>query len=122
MTRFPESGWLEGSVEGLTADIVRLVSVPQRTVDEAARPFRMVLTVLRGCWMKFAHSNDALGSPDCRIIDINVPIRSSRWSGTGTVVVSPLWTLCISMWLPLRRTSVKPCAASIAQTSRPDST
>ena len=32
--RFPESGWLEGSVEDL-ADMVRLVSVPQRAVDRA---------------------------------------------------------------------------------------
>ncbi len=32
--RFPESGWLEGSVEDL-ADMVRLVSVPQRAVDQA---------------------------------------------------------------------------------------
>ena len=35
VTRFPESGWLDGSVEDL-ADLVRLVSVPQRAVDEAA--------------------------------------------------------------------------------------
>ena len=34
-TRFPASGWLEGSVEDL-ADLIRLVSVPQRAVDEAA--------------------------------------------------------------------------------------
>ena len=34
-TRFPTSGWLEGSVADL-ADLVRLVSVPQRAVDEAA--------------------------------------------------------------------------------------
>ncbi len=34
-SRFPESGWLEGSVEDL-ADMVRLVSVPQRAVDQAA--------------------------------------------------------------------------------------
>ena len=33
-SRFPESGWLEGSVEDL-ADMVRLVSVPQRAVDQA---------------------------------------------------------------------------------------
>ena len=33
--RFPESGWLDGSAEDL-ADLVRLVSVPQRAVDEAA--------------------------------------------------------------------------------------
>ena len=33
--RFPGSGWLEGSLENL-ADMVRLVSVPQRAVEEAA--------------------------------------------------------------------------------------
>ena len=38
--------------------------------------------------------------PDCRIIDISVPVRSSPWSGTGTVVVSPPSTLCIIMWPP----------------------
>ena len=35
VARFPESGWLEGSVEDL-ADIIRLVSVPQLAVDRAA--------------------------------------------------------------------------------------
>ena len=34
-SRFPESGWLPGGVEDL-ADVVRLVSVPQRAVDRAA--------------------------------------------------------------------------------------
>ena len=34
-TRFPESGWLQGGVEDL-ADMVRLVSVPQRAVAQAA--------------------------------------------------------------------------------------
>ena len=34
-SRFPESGWLEGSVTDL-ADLVRLVSVPQKEVDRAA--------------------------------------------------------------------------------------
>ena len=33
--RFPESGWLQGSVEDL-ADLVRLVSVPQKEVEQAA--------------------------------------------------------------------------------------
>ena len=32
--RFPESGWLDGDLENL-ADMVRLVSVPQRAVDRA---------------------------------------------------------------------------------------
>ena len=35
VNRFPESGWLDGSVEDL-ADLVRLVSVPQRAVNEAS--------------------------------------------------------------------------------------
>ena len=35
VVRFPESGWLEGSVTDL-ADLVRLVSVPQNAVDQAA--------------------------------------------------------------------------------------
>ena len=35
VSRFPESGWLDGSVEDL-ADMVLLVSVPQQAVDEAA--------------------------------------------------------------------------------------
>ena len=34
-TRFPVSGWLDGSTSDL-ADIIRLVSVPQRAVNEAA--------------------------------------------------------------------------------------
>ena len=34
VNRFPASGWLEGSVEDL-ADLVLLVSVPQRAVDQA---------------------------------------------------------------------------------------
>ena len=34
VTRFPASGWLEGAPEDL-ADLVRLVSVPQRAVDDA---------------------------------------------------------------------------------------
>ena len=34
-TRFPESGWLKGAVEDL-ADLVRLVSVPQKEVEQAA--------------------------------------------------------------------------------------
>ncbi len=37
--RFPESGWLDGSVEDL-ADLVRLVSVPQWAVDQATEILR----------------------------------------------------------------------------------
>ena len=37
--RFPESGWLDGSIEDL-ADLLRLVSVPQWAVDEATEILR----------------------------------------------------------------------------------
>ena len=36
VSRFPESGWLEGCVEDV-ADMVRLTSVPQRAVNKAAK-------------------------------------------------------------------------------------
>ena len=35
-TRFPKSGWLTGSVSDI-ADLIRLVSIPQREVDDAAQ-------------------------------------------------------------------------------------
>ncbi len=37
--RFPQAGWLEGSAADL-ADLIRLVAVPQRAVDEAATRLR----------------------------------------------------------------------------------
>ena len=45
--RFPASGWLDGSVDDL-ADLIRLVSVPQRAVDQAAHALEMgIETVAR---------------------------------------------------------------------------
>jgi hypothetical protein len=32
-------------------------------------------------------SNGERGNCDCRMMDISVPIQSSAWSGTGTVIV-----------------------------------
>ena len=39
IARFPQTGWLEGAV-GELADLIRLVSVPQSAVDNAARAFQ----------------------------------------------------------------------------------
>lgn len=55
------------------------------------------------------------------MIDWSVPIRSSGWSGTGTVTVVCGSLLCITMWLPRRCTSTNPCRTRIAQTSLPES-
>ena len=38
-TRFPETGWLEGSVEDLS-DLIRMISIPQKEVDRAAEILR----------------------------------------------------------------------------------
>ena len=43
-------------------------------------------------------------------------------AGHSTVTVVLFWHLWITIWLPVRRTSVKPLAASILQTSRPERT
>lgn len=56
------------------------------------------------------------------MIDISVPIFSSLWSGTGTVIVLSDSTFCMMTWLLLRRTSANPCCASISQASLPDNT
>ena len=54
------------------------------------------------------------------MIDLSVPIRSSLWSGTGTVTVVPASDFCITMWLPRRRTSTNPFSANSPHTSRPE--
>ena len=56
------------------------------------------------------------------MIDSNVPVRNSPWSGTGTVTVPSATAFCITTWLPRRLTSTKPCVSRIRQTSRPEST
>ena len=50
-----------------------------------------------------------------------MPIRSSGWFGTGTVIVVPSSFFCITMWLPCCRTSTNPFRLRIAHTSFPES-
>lgn len=68
----------------------------------------------------FHDSNSVRGIPDCRMMDCKVPILISRWSGTGTVMVPIDCFFCITIWLPLLRTSLKPCFYKIAHTSLPE--
>jgi hypothetical protein len=51
---------------------------------------------------------------------LQCPIRISSWLGTGTVMVLVDNLFCITIWLPRRRTSSKPCFARIAQTCLPE--
>src|ERR1700678_230630 len=55
-------------------------------------------------------------------MDISVPVRSSVWSGTGTVIVELSMRFCIMTWLPRLRTSTNPSRERITQTWRPDRT
>ena len=48
------------------------------------------------------------------------PFFNSLWSGTGTVTVDPESCFCITTWLPLRRTSEKPCFSSNEITAFPE--
>jgi hypothetical protein len=60
--------------------------------------------------------------PDCRMMLRSVPIFTSLWFGTGTVVVAPASVRCMMRWLLRCRTSANPCRARIPQTSAPEST
>ncbi len=53
---------------------------------------------------------------------VSVPVLSSEWSGTGTVVVVFPDRFCMTTWLPRWRTAENPSALRISQTSQPDST
>jgi hypothetical protein len=55
------------------------------------------------------------------MIDRSVPIRSSLWSGMGTVIVPPAVAFCMTMWLLRCRTRANPCRLRIAHASRPES-
>ncbi len=46
---------------------------------------------------KIVYSNSERGRRDYRIIDINVPVRSSLWSGTGIVTVDSDVFFCIAI-------------------------
>ena len=54
------------------------------------------------------YSNSVRDSPVCRMIDLKVPTCTSRWSGTGTVMVPLGAAFCMTTWLPRRRTSANP--------------
>src|SRR5437870_13530785 len=54
-------------------------------------------------------------------MDRSVPIRSSLWFGTGTVMVEFSVRRCIMTWLPLCLTLEKPFYCKTRQTSSPES-
>jgi len=58
--------------------------------------------------LDFYDSNSLFETPDWRIMDCSVPVRSSEWLGTGTVTVVLGSCFCITIWLPRWRISINP--------------
>ena len=72
-SRFPESGWLNGSASDL-ADLVRLVSVPQKAVDEAAAVLEQGIGQAAGVLDDLAQQRPAIITTIARLLGMsNVP-------------------------------------------------
>jgi len=73
VTRFPESGWLDGSAEDL-ADMVRLVSVPQRAVDIAATTLQEGIAGAAKVLDEVSNTRPAIAADIARLLGMtNVP-------------------------------------------------
>ena len=71
--RFPSAGWLEGSVEDL-ADMVRLVSLPQRAVDTATTAMEQGITRVAAILDDMEQSRPAVNLSIARLLGMtNVP-------------------------------------------------
>ena len=72
-SRFPESGWLQGSVSDL-ADLVRLVSVPQKEVEQAADILEAGIEAAAQALDKVAESRPAISAEIAQLLGmIDVP-------------------------------------------------
>ena len=72
-SRFPESGWLNGSASDL-ADLVRLLSVPQKAVDEAAAVLEHGIGQAAGVLDELAQQRPAIITAIARLLGMsNVP-------------------------------------------------
>ena len=79
-TRFPESGWLEGSVEDL-ADLVRLVSVPQRAVDEAADALQKGIDRASSTFVQLAESRPDVVTNIAGLLGMPEVLQTYRMAG-----------------------------------------
>ena len=72
-TRFPNSGWLQGSVSDL-ADLVRLVSVPQKEVEQAANILEDGIEAAAQALEKMGESRPAISAEIAQLLGmIDVP-------------------------------------------------
>ena len=79
-TRFPQSGWLEGSVEDLS-DLIRLVSVPQRAVDEAADALEKGIDRAANILEQLAKSRPGVVASIAGLLGMSDVIQTYRMAG-----------------------------------------
>ena len=105
-TRFPESGWLDGSVEDLS-DLIRLVSVPQRAVDQAADALEKGIDRAASILQQLARSRPGVVATIAERLGMSEAVQTYRMAGAivanamvfherlaGMHNVSPLSQLC----------------------------
>ena len=79
-SRFPESGWLEGSVEDLS-DLVRLLSVPQRAVDEAADALEKGIDRAASILEQLAESKPGVIASIAALLGMSEVLQTYRMAG-----------------------------------------
>ena len=79
-TRFPDSGWLDGSVEDLS-DLIRLVSVPQRAVNEAADALQKGIDRAASILQQLAKSKPDVVASIAGLLGMSDVIQTYRMAG-----------------------------------------
>ena len=79
-TRFPASGWLDGSVEDLS-DLIRLVSVPQRAVEAAADALEDGIDRAASILNQLAQSRPQVISSIAELLGMSEVIQTYRMAG-----------------------------------------
>ena len=79
-TRFPEFGWLDGSVADL-ADLVRLVSIPQRAVEEAADILEKGIDRAAAILGQLAESRPAVVTSVANLLGMSEVLQTYRMAG-----------------------------------------
>ena len=83
-TRFPGSGWLEGTVADLS-DLVRLVSVPQRAVDEAADALQKGIDRAASILVQLAESRPDIVTSIAGLLGMSEVLQTYRMAGAIVV-------------------------------------
>ena len=78
--RFPESGWLTGDIAGL-ADLIGLVSVPQRAVDEAAAALERGIDRVANVLAEMAAQRPNIGPTIARLLGMSDVPQTRRMAG-----------------------------------------